>query len=445
MRSRVFRCLVCLLVAAVMIVNLSPLYVHATSTAVTAVAVGVGIVVATAIGLQALGIRQGTDGSAFSSLVSDCAAALSPEWAIDGLITMLSLSTDGITKTYASQGFLQAILDYLFSSEVVSESSISFGYEASGVFAGSTYKVSCSVPFVACSVCFYNGSTYNPMAFLVTEGWPDYYYCNGSQMSYTQATSIGNGYYARSFAQWFGHSDPDAYLTQCSGWYDFGVVNAANMDAFFASISVDDFIGGVSTTQDLTLESVGQKIDTDYDTYVDEGIISVDVGIQFEDDPNTGRNEDDDNNAFWLPAAIPGLNEGIYTDQTQSDAQSGLTDPDIIQQLLDAMNGSGNGSGTGDNTGSENWSPSDMGNFTLDLSRYFPFCIPFDLYDFFTCLNADPVAPVIEWVIPVPGGDTYPLEIDLSPFDPVAQLLRRLQLLLFCVGLAFKTRDLIKG
>ena len=101
---------------------------------------------------------------------------------------------------------------------------------------------------------------------------------------------------------------------------------------------------------------------------------------------------------------------------------------------------------TNPDTGNDLWSPSgDMQHFTLDLKEYFPFCIPFDLYDFFTCLNADPVAPVIEWVIPLPGGDTYPLELDLSTFDPVAQLLRRLQLLLFCVGLAFKTRDLIKG
>lgn len=89
--------------------------------------------------------------------------------------------------------------------------------------------------------------------------------------------------------------------------------------------------------------------------------------------------------------------------------------------------------------------PSEIGDFTIDLSGFFPFCIPFDLYDLFTCLNAEPVAPVIEWVLPLPGGETYPLEIDLSAFDSVALLLRRLQLLLFCVGLAFKTRDLIKG
>ena len=89
--------------------------------------------------------------------------------------------------------------------------------------------------------------------------------------------------------------------------------------------------------------------------------------------------------------------------------------------------------------------PENPGQFALDLSNYFPFCIPFDLYDFVSCLRADPVAPVIEWAVPLLGGSSYSLEIDFSTFDSVAQLLRRLQLLLFCVGLAFKTRDLIKG
>ena len=102
--------------------------------------------------------------------------------------------------------------------------------------------------------------------------------------------------------------------------------------------------------------------------------------------------------------------------------------------------------GTDPDSGTSSWTPSGpMGNFALDLKNYFPFCIPFDLYAFFTCLNADPVAPVIDWIIPMPGGGSYPFQIDLSVFNPVAQTLRRLQLLLFCVGLAFKTRDLIKG
>ncbi len=97
-------------------------------------------------------------------------------------------------------------------------------------------------------------------------------------------------------------------------------------------------------------------------------------------------------------------------------------------------------------TDTDSWEPpSDPGAFALDLSKFFPFCIPFDLYAFLTCLNADPVTPVIHWEIAMPGGGSYPLTIDLSPFDSVAQLLRRLELLLFCVGLAIKTRDLIKG
>ena len=96
--------------------------------------------------------------------------------------------------------------------------------------------------------------------------------------------------------------------------------------------------------------------------------------------------------------------------------------------------------------GTDVWDPpDDPGTFALDLTQYFPFCIPFDLYAFFSCLNADPVTPVIHWEIAVPGGTSLPIDLDLSPFDGVAKLLRTLQLLLFCVGLAFKTRDLIKG
>lgn len=108
--------------------------------------------------------------------------------------------------------------------------------------------------------------------------------------------------------------------------------------------------------------------------------------------------------------------------------------------------GTGSGTGSDSGTSSDTWIPPvDPGAFSLDLTNYFPFCIPFDLYDFFSCLNSDPVAPVINWEIPIPGGGSYALVLDLSAFDSVAQLLRRLELLLFCIGLAVKTRDLIKG
>ena len=135
-----------------------------------------------------------------------------------------------------------------------------------------------------------------------------------------------------------------------------------------------------------------------------------------------------------IPLNPDSESEGLPDGATQPDAWAGSNADPLPDMDTDSDSGTGS------------WTPpSDMGKFTLDLKQYFPFCIPFDLYAFFTCLNAEPVAPVIEWIIPLPGGKTYPFEIDLSAFDSVAQILHRMQLLLFCVGLAFKTRDLIKG
>lgn len=80
------------------------------------------------------------------------------------------------------------------------------------------------------------------------------------------------------------------------------------------------------------------------------------------------------------------------------------------------------------------------------LETIFPFCIPFDIYAFCSALNADPVAPSFEWRMQYAPLDLdYTFVIDLSAFDSVAQVLRTMELLAFCVGLAFWTRHLIRG
>lgn len=79
------------------------------------------------------------------------------------------------------------------------------------------------------------------------------------------------------------------------------------------------------------------------------------------------------------------------------------------------------------------------------LASVFPFCIPFDMYAFVECLAADPVAPSFTWRFYVPGICDEMLVIDLSDFDQAAQILRTMELLLFCVGLAFITRKIIRG
>lgn len=153
---------------------------------------------------------------------------------------------------------------------------------------------------------------------------------------------------------------------------------------------------------------------------------------------------DDDSQESTDPTTSPGGSPGTGGDTGTDTGED--TDPDTGSESdpdADPDTDPDADSDTSTDTSTE--LNKDLNHFTLDLTKYFPFCIPFDLYDFFTCLNAAPEAPVINWEIPLPGGSTYPMEIDLSPFDSVAQLLRRLQLLLFCTGLAFKTRDLIKG
>lgn len=77
----------------------------------------------------------------------------------------------------------------------------------------------------------------------------------------------------------------------------------------------------------------------------------------------------------------------------------------------------------------------------MGLASVFPFCIPFDIYDFFECLAADPVAPVVNWRFYVPGICDETITLDLSQFDTVAQVVRTMELLAFIVGLALVTRE----
>lgn len=87
--------------------------------------------------------------------------------------------------------------------------------------------------------------------------------------------------------------------------------------------------------------------------------------------------------------------------------------------------------------------PEAVGDYTIDLTSFFPFCIPFDVYDAITLFSAEPVAPnmplFMTW-----RGTQYGFDIDLSSFDSLAAILRRMEIILFIVGLAAVTRRYIK-
>lgn len=86
------------------------------------------------------------------------------------------------------------------------------------------------------------------------------------------------------------------------------------------------------------------------------------------------------------------------------------------------------------------------GQLIFDWKNVFPFCIPFDLITFIKCLCADPEAPKLDIPFNVPIVNYKgSIKIDLSKYDDIAKLCRTLFDLLFILGLAYGTRELIKG
>ena len=92
--------------------------------------------------------------------------------------------------------------------------------------------------------------------------------------------------------------------------------------------------------------------------------------------------------------------------------------------------------------------PQKTGYTVSGLETVFPFCIPFDLVKIFTLFKAEPLAPKFNYTFTYfVGGDkkTKNIDIDLSKFNSVAELLRTVELIAFMVALTLKTRDLIRG
>lgn len=93
--------------------------------------------------------------------------------------------------------------------------------------------------------------------------------------------------------------------------------------------------------------------------------------------------------------------------------------------------------------------PRPKDDYTLPgLQELFPFCIPFDLVMLYRTLTADAEAPCFTWefVYYLDGKKkTKKIELDLSKFNKVAEIVRMMELLAFMIFLTIKTRDLIRG
>lgn len=94
----------------------------------------------------------------------------------------------------------------------------------------------------------------------------------------------------------------------------------------------------------------------------------------------------------------------------------------------------------------DEFNPDVKGKFFLDWHEIFPFCIPWDIYAIATMFKAEPKAPYYEFDLGnAIGLKSKKIVIDLSSFNKMAELLRTLEVLLFCVGLALITRNIIRG
>lgn len=98
------------------------------------------------------------------------------------------------------------------------------------------------------------------------------------------------------------------------------------------------------------------------------------------------------------------------------------------------------------------WDPS-LNKYKLPLFDFFPFCLPYDAYQFLTMLDVTPVAPVFQ-VDTTPlfshtsffhSSDGYKITLDLTKYEEVFQILRAGECLAIVIGLCLISYKLIHG
>lgn len=472
--SRILRTLVCMLLICCILVNLSPLKVNASAAG------ALGIVKATSVAIPGLwpiaaclavvGIAAGIDSGAFENVANNCFGALEAAgtWIDNGMAHLLRTEDDlGNVSYYVDGGMIEDVRSWIFDTNVVGEVEVSTPTSASSAFRAKledaktkayavmiyfspdniTLATSSSSPFV-----FYSsgsdlmfktkdGSSFAYYNALSGSSWWDRksaYYDAGSTITY-----FGTDYLGTNYDLSLGYLPPedieldDATIVTFHPYLADVIRTRSGGSGDSGNDQGDKWWLGLHFAE--TLEKLYETTQqTQIETPSVTEIPDLQEGTQYE---VTVETDEDGNERYVLsPIYNPGTGDGTDPD-TGTD-----TDPDT---------GTDSGNGSGDNTGTDSGNPGNGGTtsapssppsqFALaDLSKFFPFCIPFDLFDFFQLLNADPVAPVFNWEIQDLAGQTYGITIDLSEWDPVAQLFRRLQLFLFVCGLAAASRKYIK-
>lgn len=528
MFSRFSRRGLCFLLALVTLcMCLSPALTQpaeAVAAGVVAGTVAIGATTVVAAMLSGLGIKPGSDSSAWDNLVSQVENHLTGlGYIVDGAIKVASFKpTDDPEKLKAAiaQDIVGLTAQWLSDEDIVQRNPSIAVVENSFTYGGKTFNITSSAPVSA--------FPFQALASGSRPYWLQIAFYSTDEIKVDRSTvslrGIRNGFYIYVCGETLGTSKTSyglPILNQGNDYY------ATSIAAFLGSA------GGVVTKSDLDVSSVPANftdIPAAYPSWVSSGVADagttyLPIGIYIPGteakplptevpdptdatEPSKDPNEDPDTPIVppevfkWMEEHKQSVEEGFERigDRFQQ-LQDGIL-PKIetfkdtvtqgfidcsnwIQGLGESLASALDALGTKLSTGIQScfdtlrefatqtfpskmaevgqWIQSlpekmaeafkkilpqqeDLGSaHPADWKTLFPFCVPFDLIEFLGVLNAEPEVPVIRWRFYVPWVVDYEIEIDLSVFDGVAQIMRTMELLAFCIGLILLTRNIIRG
>ena len=472
LNSRLLRCIVCFCLVCCILVNCSPIRAQAVSP--MWVWVEASLVLASI--MAGLGLSPLDEGA---SVIADTLTAcqdfitLNYDFVTDEeKIAVWATGTDDLPYM-VDESVIEAVRSWLFESKTVTylTDRTSWLSEVSFNVLGESYK--CTAMYGDQKFC---GPVSYRYSYVPSDGIARYFVCVGVLSNYGNCYTNGSGNYAGSvygnvafiscYSIGWAHDEFDAWTKYPLGVTDLGTFCYG--ESIGLSEDLERVITGTicSSTEGLTvgyISSPDDDLPNGYSTWA-AGAISVPGLADSEDErvvyplgfgssvgDTWGLSQED----VWAGA-------GTYTDtntgtDTETNTETDTTSKTLSQLITEVKNGTLSitealaevvaavkavPAEVAEATKAE--VTTELDSLSLDLKDFFPFCIPFDLYAFFGCLNAAPEAPVFELALPTPFG-SYSFTVDLSPYDSVAEICRKLQLLLFCIGLAFETRNLIKG
>lgn len=497
--SRVFRCLMCLLLICCMLVNISPVRAHATAiSSATAVGIAAALVVGSIlIGLDIMP-SSSVLSSSFQNLVNAIVSALPDEFIVTGVLAQTAVKMflkDGIT--YAPRNLVSFVLNYVSTAKVESVPLIERKFEPFE-YADIDYSYSDFVDYInsrrydtslggsALYEMFLASTVCVPMKVIQTQV-TRYGYLFGSGFKLNTHEIDGEEVTVVTSSSPILYVDTFYGTPGISASFDTGHCNYCDEYCFMAASSASTLsktkyiLGNPAYASSYSVSSDAFSLGDTYSDSLDDDkyLPWVGSGISI---PNTGVGSDTDSDSIGLPVSVPATIEDVAA-SSRSDVIAGTETKAETVTIDDTISDTTTDTSTGWLSTVVSWlqsilnaikslisgittpivnaiaevvaavkaiaipttaEPPGFDSMTLpSLKNFFPFCIPFDLYAMMQALCADPVAPCFTFATSF-LGHLYTVDIDLSPWEDVAVLVRYMITAIHIVALTVATRKFIK-